>query len=82
MSDTVEYKRAAIQAVKSLGLQPDLRARPYALVAADSTLGNNLRTLIKVIPDLKHWLKSSSQERFQVSQHHAQKTHSLMTNSL
>ena len=51
MSDTLEYKRAATQAVKRLGLQPDLRARAVVLVAADSTLGNNLRTLIQLNED-------------------------------
>jgi len=51
MSDTLEYKRAATQAVKSLGLQPDLRARAVVLVAANSTVGNDLRTLIQLNED-------------------------------
>lgn len=42
----MEHKRAATTAVQSLGLQPRLRARALVLVAADSILGNSLRTLI------------------------------------
>ena len=45
MSDRLEYKRAATQAVHSLGLQSDLRARAVVLVAAHNKVGNELRTL-------------------------------------
>ena len=51
MSGTLEHKRAATQAVKSLGLQADLRARALVLVAADSTVGNSLRDLIQLNED-------------------------------
>lgn len=51
MSDTLEHKRTATYAVKSLGLQPDLTTRAVVLVAADSTAGNNLRTLIQLNED-------------------------------
>ena len=51
MSGTLEYKRAAMQAVKSLGLQAGLRARALVLVAADSTVGNSLRDLIQLNED-------------------------------
>ena len=51
MSGTLEHKRAATQAVKSLGLQAHLRARALVLVAADSTVGNSLRDLIQLNED-------------------------------
>ena len=51
MSGTLEHKRAATQAVKSLGLPADLRARAVVLVAADSTVGNSLRDLIQLNED-------------------------------
>ncbi|KAL3147891.1 hypothetical protein ABBQ32_002608 [Trebouxia sp. C0010 RCD-2024] len=51
MTVTLELKRAATQAVKSLGLQADLKARAVVLAAADSTVGNSLRDLIQLNED-------------------------------
>ena len=51
MSGTLEHKKAATQAVKSLGLQADLRARALVLVAADSMVGNSLRDLTQLNED-------------------------------
>ena len=42
MSDTLDHERAATTAVKTLGLQPDLRVRALVLVAAESWVGNSL----------------------------------------
>ena len=51
MSGTLDHKRVATKAVKSLGLQAHLRARAVVLVAADSTVGNSLRDLIQLNED-------------------------------
>ena len=56
MSGTMEDKRAAATVVRSLGLQTDLRASALVLVAADSPVGNSLRSLVQLhedAPDLK-----------------------------
>ena len=45
------HKRAATQAVKSLGLQADSRARALVVVAADSIVGNSLRDLLQLNED-------------------------------
>ena len=47
----LEDKRAATKVVKSLGLQAGLRARAVVLIAADSTVGNSLRDLIRLNED-------------------------------
>ena len=47
----LECKRAVTKAVKSLGLQTDLRDRAVILVAADSPVGNSLRDLIQLNED-------------------------------
>lgn len=51
MSDTFEHKRAATEAVKRLGLQPDLRVRAVVLCATDSARGDSLRGLIRLNED-------------------------------
>lgn len=51
MNETLEDKRAATTAVKSLGLLTDLRARALVLVAADSKVGSSLRLLIQLNAD-------------------------------
>lgn len=60
MCDTLGCKRAATEVVKTLGLQPDVTARALVLVAADSTAGNNLRSLIQLNetdPDLRAYVE-------------------------
>ena len=76
MSDTLEYKRAATQAVHSLGLQSDLRARAVVLVAADNQVGNDLRTLIQLNeddPGLKALVEEFLTGGVSGNPHHAQK---------
>ncbi|KAL3140352.1 hypothetical protein ABBQ38_004616 [Trebouxia sp. C0009 RCD-2024] len=56
MNETLEHKRAATTAVKSLGLQTDLRATALVLAAADCKVGSSLRLLIQLNagdPELK-----------------------------
>ena len=51
MSSTLDHRRAATTVTKSLGLQTDLTARAFVLVAADSTVGNSLQDLIQLNED-------------------------------
>ena len=51
MNDNLEDKKAAIKAVKRLGLPSDLRTRAVVLVAADSPAGRDLRTLVQLNED-------------------------------
>lgn len=51
MHDNLEDKKAAVKAVKPLGLPSHLRTRAVVLAAADSTAGRDLRTLIQLIED-------------------------------